>query len=88
MSLEVSQELIDFLHYVENTDECIAEESGSARIKTIHFCVNRIKSSEEIGVKYMQSWEEKIIEREKALAEGIAIGEQQGIIIGEQQGIN
>ena len=27
-------------------------------------------TSEEAGVKYMQKWEEKIIEREKALAEG------------------
>jgi hypothetical protein len=27
----------------------------------------------------MQTWEEKIIEREKALADGIAIGEQRGI---------
>ena len=30
-------------------------------------CVSRIKASEEAGVKYMQKWEEKIIEREKAL---------------------
>ena len=44
----------------------------------IHACVNRIKVSEEIGVKYMQTWEERIIEQEKARAEGIAIGEQRG----------
>ena len=67
---EVSQELIDFLHYVENTDEKIAENSESERLKQIHACVSRIKASEEAGVKYMQKWEEKIIEREKALAEG------------------
>ncbi|MBQ8814571.1 MAG: Rpn family recombination-promoting nuclease/putative transposase [Lachnospiraceae bacterium] len=69
---EVSQELRDFLHYVETTDEIIAENSESERLKKIHACVSRVKSSEEAGVKYMQKWEEKIIEREKALAEGRA----------------
>ena len=36
----------------------------------------------------MQTWEEKIIEREKALADGIAIGEERGIAIGKQEGID
>lgn len=76
---EVSQELIDFLHYVEKTDDQTASQSNSERIQKIHSCVSRIKLSEEIGVKYMQTWEEKIIEREKALEEGIVIGEQRGI---------
>ena len=84
---EVSRELIDFLRYVEKTDEQTATQSDSERIQKIHSCVNRIKISEEIGVKYMQTWEEEIIKREKALAEGIAIGEQQGIAIGEERGI-
>ena len=42
-------------------------------IRTIHECVQRIKSNEEMGVKYMQSWEEKIIERETGIAEGWSI---------------
>ncbi len=84
---EVSPELVEFLRYVEKTDDPTASQSDSERIQKIHACVNRIKASEEIGVKYMQTWEEKIIEREKALAEGIAIGEQQGIAIGEERGI-
>lgn len=67
---EVSQELIDFLHYIENTDGTFAEQSGSKRIQKIHACVNKIKSSEEMGVKYMQSWEEKVIEREQGRVEG------------------
>lgn len=62
---EVSRELIDFLHYVESTDEAIVKNSESERLKKIHACVSRIKSSEEVGVKYMQNWEEKIIEQEK-----------------------
>ena len=75
---EVSSELVEFLRYVEKTDDQTANQSDSERIQKIHACVNRIKLSEEIGVKYMQTWEEKIIEREKALADGIAIGEKRG----------
>ncbi len=84
---EVGQELVDFLHYVECTDGEFAEKTGSARIKRIHECVSRIKASEEMGVKYMQTWEEKIIEREQGRAEGLAQGVKQGIKQGIEQGI-
>lgn len=67
---EVSEELRDFLHYVECVDEEFAKQTGSERIQKIHGCVARVKSSEEMGVKYMQSWEEKVIEREKGREEG------------------
>ena len=72
---EVSKELVDFLHYIEKTDDESAE-AGSERIKLIHECVRKIKSSEEMGVKYMQSWEEKIYERDK----GKAIGKAESIL--------
>jgi len=67
---EVRRELIDFLHYVECVDEKVAEQSGSERIQKIHACVSRIKTSETIGVKYMQTWEEKIVIREEGREEG------------------
>ena len=73
---EVSKELVDFLHYIEKTDDESAEAAGSERIKLIHECVRKIKSSEEMGVKYMQSWEEKIYERDK----GKAIGKAESIL--------
>ena len=65
---------------MENTDEKIAESSESERLKQIHACVSRIKASEEAGVKYMQKWEEKIIEREKALAEGRQVERKEMIL--------
>lgn len=71
---EVSRELVDFLHYIESTDEEAANHSGSANIRKIHECVKRIKSSEEIGVKYMQTWEEKVLEREEGRKSGIEEG--------------
>ena len=34
-------------------------------------------TSEEIGVKFMQAWEEKILEKQKARKEGLAEGRDQ-----------
>lgn len=67
---EVSRELVDFLHYLENTTDSSANASGSERIRRIHERVHKVKLSEEIGVKYMQAWEEKYYEREEGREEG------------------
>jgi len=67
---EISPELRDFLHYVGSLDESLVENSNSERLKNIHACVNRIKASEEMGVKYMQKWEERVLDREKGREEG------------------
>ena len=77
---EVSKELVDFLHYIEKTDDESAEAANSERIRLIHECVRKIKSSEEMGVKYMQSWEEKVYEREEGIAIGKAIGKAEDIL--------
>lgn len=63
---EISQELKAFLHYVESPDGEFVENSSSDRLKKIHASVNRIKSSEEAGLKFMRQW----IERMDYLAEG------------------
>lgn len=84
---EVNKELIDFLHYVEKTDDKSAEKADSERIRKIHECVKRIKSSEEMGVKYMQAWEEKIMEREKGRQEGRAEGRADGKVAGKAESV-
>ena len=71
----VSGELIELLHYIEHTSETEAAGSSSPRIKELHRRVSQVKVSEEIGVRYMQEWEEKILEKRKARAEGRAEGE-------------
>ena len=38
--------------------------------KQAHEIVEEIRSSEEIGVRYMQEWEEKALERQEAREEG------------------
>ena len=67
---EVSAELVQFLHYVEHTTDEAAEQTGSERIKHIHDRVRKVRNSEEVGVKYMQAWEEKYYEKEEARKEG------------------
>lgn len=67
---EVSPELIEFLKYMESTDAALAENSANEKLKKIHKHVSQIKASEEIGVKYMQKWEEKVLDIEKGREEG------------------
>lgn len=58
-----SQEFLDFMDYItESTDENAAK-SSSEKIKLIHKQVKSIRLSEKMGVKYMQAWEEKALER-------------------------
>lgn len=77
---EVSQELIDFLHYVENPCDELVEKNGSLHLKTIHYYVSKIKASEEMGVKYMQRWEEEVLMKQSAETEGV----KHGMIISAQ----
>ena len=68
------------MHYMECTDSRLAEMADSERIWTIHSCVQRIRASEEMGVKYMQAWEEKALERLAGKAEGKAEGNAEAVI--------
>ena len=68
----VSPELIEFLKYMESTDAALVENSVNEKLKKIHKHVSQIKASEEMGVKYMQKWEEKVLDREEGRAEGRA----------------
>lgn len=69
-SEDISPELKELLYYMEHTTEEIS--CSTSRLQEIKNHVNIVKSSEEIGVKYMQEWEEKILEKRKARAEGRA----------------
>ena len=57
---------------MESTDAALAENSVNEKLKKIHKHVSQIKASEEMGVKYMQKWEEKVLDREEGRAEGRA----------------
>ena len=77
---EVRPELIEFLNYVENTNELQGETFHSEKVTKIQKAVQQIKSNEEIGVKYMQKWEEIAEAREEGREEGRTEGREQLLI--------
>ena len=60
-------ELIEFLNYVEKTNELQGETFHSEKVTKIQRAVQQIKSNAQIGVKYMQEWEERQDEIDKAI---------------------
>ncbi|MCM1155397.1 MAG: Rpn family recombination-promoting nuclease/putative transposase [Roseburia sp.] len=76
---DFSIEFLDFMEYItESTDE-LADKTQSDRIKLIHERVKKIKASEKAGVRYMQHWEEIAYARQDGVAEGLKEGLEEGI---------
>ena len=78
----VSEELIQLLRYFEQTTEENAAGSHSQKIENLQKRVEEIKKNEEVGIRYMNAFEEKMWERR----EGEMIGEKRGKKIGERIG--
>ena len=74
----VSPELIELLKYMERSTDEVSGECKSKRIQEMHRRVCQIKASEKAEVKYMQSWEEKILIKQEGIAEGEQIGRSKG----------
>ena len=66
----VSPELIELLKYMERSTDEVSRACGSKRIQEMHRRICQIKASEKTEVKYMQSWEEKILIKQEGIAEG------------------
>ncbi|MFR2909946.1 MAG: Rpn family recombination-promoting nuclease/putative transposase [Clostridia bacterium] len=83
----VSEELIQMLKYFENTTKETAAESQSEKIRQLEKRVEETKANEEVGIRFMNAFEEKMRERqegrEEGLAEGERIGETRGKSLGE-----
>ncbi len=82
----VSDELIHLLHYFERTTEENAAESHSQKIEKLQRRVEQIKQNEEVGIRYMNAFEEKMWERREGREEGEKIGEARGRKEGLVQG--
>ena len=82
----VSAELIELLRYFEHSTDETAERAGSERIARLHDKISKIKASEEIGVKFMNAWEEKLLDRQDGYEEGPAEGEKKGRRAGAEKG--
>ena len=79
---EVSQELAELLHYIEDSSDEMARTCSSEKVQELHRRASEVKASEEYGVKYMQAWEEKLYERMDGKAEGLAEGMAAGLAEG------
>ena len=61
--------MIELLKYMEHSTDEVSEVCKSERIQKMHR-ICQIKASEKTEVKYMQSWEEKILIKQEGIAEG------------------
>ena len=84
----VSDELIQLLRYFEVSDKFNAAECTSEKILKLHRKVGQIKASEEIGVKYMNLWEEQLEFRQEGYEEGLREGELKGKQEGKLEGLH
>ena len=74
----VSDELIAMLEYFEETTDDKALSSGYERIIRLNEIVSSIKANDEIGVKYMNAYEERMHDIQEAREQGEAQGEASG----------
>ena len=80
---EVSKELVDFLHYVTESNENGLPDECDERLKRLHESIREIKASADMEVEYM-----KMEERERIIRdEGVEFGKQIGIINGKIEDI-
>ena len=86
----VSSELVELLHYMEESTDEVASQCSSERIRGLHEKVHQIKSNNQMEAKYMQEWEEKVMERQEAFEagkmEGEAVGRAEGEAVGRAEG--
>ena len=75
------EELISLLRYFESSTDIVADGSCSERINRLHEKIVRIKENEEVGVKFMNLWEEKLLDRQ----DGYEEGEKHGLAEGENK---
>ena len=68
---EVSEELVEFLHFVEETPDD-DKEIKNERVRELADQIDHLKSSQEVGVRYMRLWEEMEELKQEAIAEGRA----------------
>ena len=79
----VSEDLIQLLRYFEQTTEENAAGSHSRKIEKLQKRVEEIKQNEEVGIRYMNAFEEKMMERREGREEGLAEGRKEGLAEGQ-----
>ena len=73
-----TEEFLELMAYINKTTEETAAKLKSERVKLIHKRVQQVRTSEKMGVKVMQWWEELEYAKDDARAEG----NEEGILKG------
>ena len=83
---EVPKELVDFLHYVTESNENGLPDECDERLKRLHESIREIKASADMEVEYMKMEERERLVKKEAIERGLREGRIQGRIQGERIG--
>ena len=73
---DIRPELVELLDYMEHTNRQTPTAYQSRQVRELQENVNTIIESEEMGVRFMQAWEELLMERQEGRQEGRREGEK------------
>ena len=76
---DVSPELVELLYYMEHSNQRTSVSYQSSRVRELQGNVNTIVENEEMGVRFMQAWEELLLERQEGREEGLQLGRKEGL---------
>ena len=86
----MSKELVDFLHYITESNEHGLPEECDERLRRLHESIQEIKTSTSVEVEYMKMEERERLVKEEAiergLREGRIRGREEGRIEGRKEG--
>lgn len=77
---EVSKELVDFLHYVTESNENGLSDECDERLKRLHESIREIKASADMEVEYMKMEERERIIRDEGKQIGIINGKIEAVL--------
>lgn len=70
---DFSEEFLELMEYITDTTDEVARKSTSEKIKFLHSSVESIRHSEQMGVRYMQKWEERVYDKMEGHSCGTAV---------------
>ena len=83
---EVPKELVDFLHYITESNEKGLPEECDERLRRLHESIQEIKISTSVEVEYMKMEERERLVKEEAIERGLREGRIRGREEGRKEG--
>lgn len=82
----MSKELVDFLHYITESNEHGLPEECDERLRRLHESIQEIKTSTSVEVEYMKMEERERLVKEEAIERGLREGRIRGRKEGREEG--